>query len=297
MRALVIGLDIGGTKTHAVLSDGAGVLAEAQAGSANLASVGERAADEQLGAVLAELGPAPGSVRTVCAGAAGIESLGGTDRLTALLAARVPGAVVRVVHDTELVLAAAGLDHGVVVISGTGSSAWGRTVDGRSVRAGGWGYLLGDEGSGYAVAVASVRHALGLADRGMEPDALSAALLHECGLTRPAELISHFYARPERGHWARLAGLVFDLAGRSDPVCLRLVDETSRELAALVRTVCARLGTVLPVVCAGGQLRHQPLLAQRLRDGLAERGFSDVRILDRDPVHGAVRLALDRPGE
>ena len=64
------------------------------------------------------------------------------------------------------ILAAAGLDEGIALIAGTGSVAWGRDRTGRSARAGGWGYLLGDEGSGYAVVRETVRHALRLARPG-----------------------------------------------------------------------------------------------------------------------------------
>ena len=66
----------------------------------------------------------------------------------------------RIVHDTQLILAAADVQDGIALISGTGSVAWGRTPDGRTARAGGWGYLLGDEGSGYWVGRQAVRHAL-----------------------------------------------------------------------------------------------------------------------------------------
>jgi N-acetylglucosamine kinase-like BadF-type ATPase len=65
--------------------------------------------------------------------------------------ALVPGARVRVVHDAHLVLAAGGLDTGVALIAGTGSVAWGACPDGPDARAGGWGYLLGDEGSATAL--------------------------------------------------------------------------------------------------------------------------------------------------
>jgi N-acetylglucosamine kinase-like BadF-type ATPase len=69
------------------------------------------------------------------------------------------------------------------------------------------------------------------------------------------------------------------------------VDEAAAELAALVRTVADVLGSTGPLVCAGGLITHQPALLSRLRDALAVGGVTDVRLLDRDPVHGAVRIA------
>lgn len=292
MARLVLGLDIGGSKTHAVLSDGDLVLAEAYGPSANIASLGAEPAGAALSEVVRALGVLPGPVAVACAGAAGVESERERAGLAALIAERVPGARVRVVHDTRLLLAAAGLPHGVALISGTGSVAWGSTPDGRWARAGGWGYLLGDEGSGYAVATAAVRHVLGRADRGQAPDELGTALLARCALADVDELLSHFYAHTERVYWARTASVVFDLASSGDRVCSGLVDVAADELAELVRTVCARLDLTGPVVCAGGQLVHRPLLVRRLRAVLAAAGVNDVRVLDRDPVHGAVVLAL-----
>src|SRR3954452_4722829 len=125
----VLGLDVGGSKTHAVLSDGERVLAARLAASANPSSVGEAEAGRQLDAVFAQLG----SVRpaAVCAGAAGVDSTEAAERFRRLLAERAPSARIGVVHDTELVLAAAGSRTGTVVISGTGPVAWGRNPQGQ----------------------------------------------------------------------------------------------------------------------------------------------------------------------
>jgi N-acetylglucosamine kinase-like BadF-type ATPase len=293
---LVIGLDVGGSKTHAALSDGSRVLLETRGGSANLPSVGERLAGEELTGVLGRLLEAArsvgGRVVTVCAGAAGVETAREQDVMTALIGERVPGADIRVVHDSQIVLAAAELDHGIVLISGTGSVAWGAAPGQRHARAGGWGYLLGDEGSGYTLALAAVRHVLGRIDRGEGPDELTTALVGECGLAEREELLSHVYARPERGYWAARTGPVFRLAAHGEPVSRQLVAATAAALAALVRTVVHRLGWIGPVVCAGGQLVNQPELVTRLRAELVPDEITDVRVLDQPPVSGAVRLAL-----
>src|SRR3954470_5775403 len=235
MASPVLGLDVGGSKTHAVLSDGEQVLADVLAGSANPSSVGEAEAGRQLDAVFAQLG----SVRpaAVCAGAAGVDSVEAAERFRRLLGERAPAARVGVVHDTELVLAAAGSGTGIVVISGTGSVAWGRNPQGQVARAGGWGYLLGDEGSGYGVARDAVRHALRRLDRAAAPDRLTAALVEGCGLTGPEHLQERFYANPERRYWARQAGLVFACAAAGDPAARAILDGATTALATLVRTV------------------------------------------------------------
>src|SRR4051812_36218264 len=146
MAGPVLGLDVGGSKTHAVLSDGDNVLAEMLAGSANPSSVGEAEAGRQLDAVFAQLG----SVRpaAVCAGAAGVDSVEAAERFRRLLSERAPTARVGVVHDTELVLAAAGTSTGIVVISGTGSGGRGGQPPGQGAPARGWGDPVGGQGRG-----------------------------------------------------------------------------------------------------------------------------------------------------
>jgi N-acetylglucosamine kinase-like BadF-type ATPase len=301
----VLGLDIGGSKTHAILTDGGGAsVAECTAGSANIASVGHEAAASALDEIAGRLGAGNRTshgIHAVFAGAAGADTRDGRDRLAALLSRRFPGARIRVVHDTRIILAAGGLDAGTVLISGTGSAAWARTGEGREARAGGWGYLLGDEGSGYAVARSAVRNALSEHDGGLPAGPLTAQLLERTGAAQPADLLDLFYRNPERRYWAGLAGAVFVLAARGDRAGAAIVDDAARYLSGLAAAVSERLGTVPaapghagpPVLLAGGMLVNQPVLAGRVRELLGERGLADVRVLDRAPAWGAVKLALD----
>ncbi len=284
----VLGLDIGGSKTMALRAQDGVVVAQARAGSANLASAGVREAGRQLDLVLQRVDGY--GVRAVCAGAAGADTPEGRARLRDLLAERLPDAMIHVVHDSELLLAAAGLDDGVALISGTGSVAWGRRGD-RSVRAGGWGYLLGDQGSGYWVAREAVCRALARVDRGLPEDALGRALAAECGLRSTEQLLDHFYNHTDRRYWARRARIVFELAEAGDSSCRGIVDEAVAALAELVETVTGRLSFDGPVIAAGGLVVHQPLLQRELRRTLAECGVRDLRVLDTDPVSGALRLA------
>jgi glucosamine kinase len=285
----IVGLDVGGSKTHAVLADATGVRAEAVVGSANVASVGAGEATRQLSAALQRLGGT--DIAGVCAGAAGADSPEQRAQLAALISGLLPAAQVTVVHDAQLLLAAAGLDAGIALISGTGSVAWGIDPERRTWRAGGWGYLLGDEGSGYGVTRSAIRHVLARQDRDAAPDRLTAALLAGCGTASPERLQERFYANPERRYWARQAGVVFELAAAGDPAGQRIVDEAAQSLRSLVGTVAGVLRSAGPLVCAGGLITHQPELLARLRRDLAADGVTDVRLLDRDPVHGAVRLA------
>jgi glucosamine kinase len=308
----VLGLDIGGSKTHAILADavaagtvptdddGAAPLvqsvAECTVGSANIASVGPDEAAAALDDLAARLGigdPANHGIDAVFAGAAGADTPAARERLTNLLSRRFPEARIHVDHDTRIILAAGGLTAGTVLISGTGSAAWAKADGGPEARAGGWGYLLGDEGSGYAVARSAVRNALHESDDGLPAGPLTARLLVQTGAAEPADLLDLFYRRPERRYWAGLAGTVFALAA-SDAASAAIIDDAARHLAGLALTVNRRLGALpaaAPVLLAGGMLVNQPSLAGRVRELLVAGGFTDVRVLDRAPAWGAVQLA------
>jgi N-acetylglucosamine kinase-like BadF-type ATPase len=284
----ILGLDIGGSKTQAVRAEGGTVVAEALAGSANVSAAGPAEAGRQLDIILEQVGA--NGIRAVCAGAAGVDTPASEARLRSLLTERLPGALIEVVHDSQLILEAAGVGDGVAVISGTGSVAWGRRGE-EHFRAGGWGYLLGDEGSGYWVAREAVRRSLSRIDRAEPADRLSQQLSADCGLQFPEQLLDHFYAQPDRRYWAGRARVVFELAGDGDPVSRDIVDAAGSALAELAVTVAARLDLSGPVVLAGGLAVHQPALQQIVRNRLAERQITDIRVLGVDPVHGAVNLA------
>ena len=282
----VIGVDIGGSKTHGVRCVDGVAVTEAIAGSANIASVGRAEASRQLDGLLAQLGTA--DVEAVCAGAAGADGAESIATLERLFAERMPGARVAIVHDARLILAAAGQETGVALISGTGSVAWGVRPDGTDARAGGWGHLLGDEGSGYRVAVEAVRHALDRMDAGAPVDPLTATLLTQCGLSATEQLVDHFYSTQDRRYWAQRAPALLALAANGDPAAAMLLAGAADALAALAVRVLDRLGIPGPVVLGGGFAVHQPVLQQAVRDRLPD---TEVQVLTEEPVIGAVRIA------
>lgn len=297
MSPAVLGLHIGGSKTHAVRAgldtsvshDGEGGDAvEITEARANLSSVGHQGADAVLRRIAAAVGP---GISAVCMGAAGADTPASRAVLTALLTEHFPGAVIDVVHDTRIVLAAADLDAGAVVVAGTGSVAWGRSRDGREARAGGYGYLLGDEGGGYSVVRDSVREALREYYAGLEPGPLVKAIMAATASADALQLMDFFYARPEPDHWAGLAPLVLDLAAEGDPAAVRIQAEAAHSLATLARQVLGELGLDLPLVMAGALLVNQPQLAGAVARKVALEDPSGIRILDEAPVHGAVKLA------
>ncbi|WP_426997119.1 N-acetylglucosamine kinase [Pseudarthrobacter sp. N5] len=292
---MTLGIDIGGSKTHAQLALGGEAVAEAVAASANIASVGAVQArlnlDDLAGRLRSQLRGMALEPDRVVAGAAGADTAKDCLALEQLLQDLWPSASISVTHDTEIILAAAGLATGIVVISGTGTAAFAATPDGARYRAGGWGYILGDEGSGYGIVRAGVRHALELADAGFPDDPLTRDLLQATGAATAHDLMSLFYQVPERRIWARRSELVFTLAAAGNPASMRIIDEAAESLCSLVQTVSARAGLNGPVVFAGGIAQNQPGFMACVAAALARKGHNDVRILDRSPAHGALILA------
>jgi glucosamine kinase len=284
----LLGLDIGGTSSRArMVVDGA-IVAEAQAASASLTAAGSDSAAAALAELLAQL-PLGEPFDAICAGSAGSNVPGAQEFLAERLAPLTRDGTVIVVNDATLVLPAAGLDEGVAVICGTGSIAVG-TGPGHEARSGGFGYLLGDEGSGYWITRAAVRALLDRRDRGVPLGVLGEVLLTAAGAGHIDELQRMFYDFPHPRRWARHAPAVLDA---DDPAARSIAVEAAQALAGLADSAMRRLAAPagLPVVLGGGLMGHP-----RLREAaiIAVRGVlpgHEVRALTDPPVAGAVRLA------
>jgi glucosamine kinase len=286
----VLGLDIGGTRSRAQLCVDGEVVAESVAAGASLIAVGESGARAALAELLAQLPLQPRRrLDAICAGSAGASAPGARRFLTEHLAPLTRSGTLVIVRDAMLVLPAADLDEGVALICGTGSVAVGRHR-GAEVQVGGWGYLLGDEGSGYWVVRAALRELLDRRDRGLPQDDLGDRLLAATGTGQVSALHELFYREPHPRNWAGYAPVVLSSA---DPAATRITASAANALAGLAVSAADRLAAPvgLPIVLAGGLLSHAGLeAAVRLLIGAARPG-SDVRTLTRPPVTGAVRLA------
>lgn len=286
----VLGIDIGGTRSRARISADGRTVAEAEADSASLTAAGPATATASLSGLLAAL-PADVSrpFDAICVGTAGNSVLGTGEFLRQRLAPLARTATVVIVDDATLVLAAAGLDDGIAVVSGTGSKAVG-SYRGQRAQAGGWGYLLGDEGSGYWVVRAAIRELLDRGDRSAPSGELGTALLEATGAVGVDALHRQFFDHPQSRHWARLAPVVLD---SGDPAVVRIIGGAAEALAGLAVTVAERLDAPpgLPVALAGGLLRHQALAPAVISAVQAARPGAKVVTPTEPPVAGAVRLA------
>jgi N-acetylglucosamine kinase-like BadF-type ATPase len=278
----LLGLDIGGSSSRARLVEDGRIIAEAEGPGANVAALQPRIVERRLRALLADVAARP---IACCAGSAGAEVPAGRQRLERILSALLPDCRITVVHDARLVLAAAGLEAGIALISGTGSVAYGRDGSGREARAGGWGWLVGDDGSGAWLAREAAREVMLRSDSGEPLGRLGDAMLAAAGARGATDLIGRLNALNEPREWAAVAGVVFEAASHDAGAAL-LVERTASALADLVGLVRRQLSIDGPLVLAGGQLLNQPRLesAVRKRLGAATR-------LQEAPVAGAVRLA------
>jgi glucosamine kinase len=278
---LVLGLDIGGTSSRGRLSQGGRIVADAVAGGANVTTVDPKLVEERLTDLIAQLGsPHPAAC---CAGAAGSEFPDGRRRLEELLARLLPGSRVLVVHDTRLVLAAAGLESGIALIAGTGSVAHGRDAAGNEARVGGWGWLLGDEGGGAWIVREALRELMRRRDAGEPVSPLGDAMLSATSTRDVLELAGKLEGDHQAAHWAAHARVVIESA---DPAAAQIRERAAEALAALVEQVRARLSIDGPVVMAGGLLHNFPVLEAAVR----ERVGKSI-LLSAEPVAGAVRIA------
>jgi N-acetylglucosamine kinase-like BadF-type ATPase len=289
----VIGLDIGGTKTRGVRFEQGQAVADESVGSSNVQNVSREEAARHLAELFAKIGG--GEVAQVYAGAGGIATAHDAAALAALIAPHAPGAKITVVHDSRLLLAAGGASTGVAVIAGTGSAAWGKNARGEEARAGGWGYLLGDEGSGYWLGREAVRHSLRRMNQGLEPDELTKALLQSCNIEDPNKLIALFHsAETGRRYWAQKARLVVEAADAGHAPSQALVEQAGRDLAGLAAIALRKLGIQGPVILGSGLGMNVVRLQDSFKRSLAAEGVTDVRILERDPVFGVLQLVAEQ---
>jgi N-acetylglucosamine kinase-like BadF-type ATPase len=184
-----------------------------------------------------------------------------------------------------------------VIISGTGSIAFGRTGRNQAARAGGWGHILGDEGSGYWIGRQALRAVARAADGRGPATALTHRVLNHFAVQQAADLIGEVYDRQLRHHTlAQLARVVQQARDEGDEVATQILEQAAHELVRAARSVVERLhmrDEAFSFVLAGGVFTGVPWLADELSrrlPGLAARG--DVRRLEVEPALGSVRLAL-----
>ncbi|MFI6321028.1 N-acetylglucosamine kinase [Nonomuraea sp. NPDC050556] len=279
---LLAGIDVGGTKTHVRVVAGSTVLHDQVVPSTGWSATPVDEAADWLAALL------PRPVSFVAVGAQGCEERSSCALLRTALEDRL-GIPALVVNDAELLVPAAGLTDGIALVAGTGAIAV-HSGD-RMLRAGGWGWVLGDDGSASALVRQAARAVLARTDRGDPPDALGHALLRSVGVPTVAALAHTLSWGDGPEHWGRHAPAVVAAAGSSSDA-RQVLDEGARALVTLVETLVRRGVTTRDVVVAGGLITNVPTYWAKFRALLSER-LAEVRptLLPHPPVAGAIALA------
>jgi N-acetylglucosamine kinase-like BadF-type ATPase len=294
----VVGVDAGGTKTTAVLARGDKTVRTASGGSANPSLVG---VDGAAGVILRAIREACGarksdSIAAIYVGAAGAGSVQIARELQDIIAAAYPKPVVRVGDDVEIALRAA-IPHGpgIVVIAGTGSIALAIDARGAQHRAGGFGYLLGDEGSAAWIGFEAVRLLSRVYDgRARDEETSRLVARHLAAPDRPSLIRAVYGERVNVAEIAALAPSIIAFAGKGNRASLAIVESAAEHLARLVIDVAAAatLTESKPVVAfSGGLLCEEHLLVTLLRASIAASIPNANIVSGAEPVLGAVRLA------
>lgn len=301
----VLGLDAGGTRTVCLLAraeDGT-ILGRGVGGPGNVRAAGEgRVAasfGEAIAAAFADAGCTPGPVAAVVTGAAGAAREDDRAMVERALRGVVVAGRYLVTNDAAIALRAALPDGpGVLLIAGTGSIGYGRTAADEEVRSGGWGYLLDDAGSAYAVGLAGLAAVLRAHDGRGAATALGAILLDAWELRAPGEIIGRVYQQPvPRETIAALAPLVAEAARAGDAPATAIVAAAGAALGEIAVATLRKLGTprdaTVPLITDGGFLRAAgDLLLPPLLGTIAAQGLSVAqRQATVEAAHGAVALA------
>lgn len=289
---LVVGIDVGGTKTHLRALAGGELVADRVRSSSGWRPHAPAAAAAWLAALLDDALPAGLRPAALAVGGHACE----TPRQCAAVRAALGDVLdvpALVVGDAELLVPAAGLEKGVGLVAGTGSVAVGHAADGTPVQVGGWGAVLGDEGGSAGLVREAARACWAAHDRGEAPDALAAALLAALDVPEVPALGAALESASEvSAEWGRHAPALFSAAEAGSRLALEVIAAGGRSLAALVARLADRGLAVDDVVVAGSTVLAQPLLygafTAALADALPGARPHPLRV---PPVNGAVALA------
>jgi glucosamine kinase len=302
VSAIVIGIDGGGTKTRAIVADADGKWIADVVGPASAVRPGK--ADHSADVIAQTVADALASCemthvrpRVLCVGVAGVGREPEREALwQALLARDLADDVVIHADFTVALDDAFGDGPGILLISGTGSVAFGRSPGGSSARAGGWGPVMGDEGSGAWIGRRALSVVCGAADGREPPTALTGAVLTAAQVNDVPGLVE-WAGNAAPAQLATLAPVVMSVADAGDLRANSLVTLAVEELVLHIRALALALfvdeRAAIPVAFTGGMLSKGTTLRKRLEHRMRSAvPGAHLQAGDVDPARGAVRGAL-----
>ncbi len=290
---MIAGIDGGGTHTRLEIRDGENkVLCREVFGPFNLNSIGEEAFRKLLRQVFDFCG-GMASCEKLCVGAAGISNPAVGEILAQELSASGFAGRFTLRGDQEIALRGAMDEPGVAVISGTGSICFGKNKAGQTARSGGYGHLIDDGGSGYALGRAAFAEAVRALDgRGGDPEIL-AAVLARLDAKTPGELVAFVYGPgTDKSAIAQFSAIVLHQAEKGNRRAKELLEEQARELYLLADAVQRQLGLHgCPIALLGGLLEADNVYRTVVARTLSPLG--NVIYPAHDALWGAAQMAWE----
>jgi len=298
---IIFGIDGGGTYSRLALANTDGkVIASSESGSTNIYSVSKEEVFDNLTKLLdSALKTAGLEKKDISAGCIGSAGLGREkeqvifreffDKLFQ------PGFPVMLCGDGEILLCG-GLDNfeGYCLIAGTGSIALGRSQEGKLVRSGGYGYMIGDEGSAAWIGKESISRLMRSLDNRDLPTRMSDEVLKAAGLKECSELIYYVHYSADKAQVASLAPVVTAAARKGDPLAMDILYKGAEELSLLVKSVLEQSPWIdkKELVLSGGVFKNNEIVTQKLKEILSEKfpGLS-VSMPKGTALEGACMLA------
>jgi glucosamine kinase len=302
--AIYLGIDGGGSKTSCLIGDETSILGAGTGGASNVVRVGEAQTRQSLTTAIRQAcrvaNLEPSQIAGVCVGLAGAARPEVSELVRGIVSEVISGKIkpaeIKVVGDMVIALEAAfGSGPGVIVISGTGSIAYGRNHEGQTARAGGWGFAISDEGSGHWTGRTAVAAAIGAWDENPGQSLpLIEILLKSWHLETIEQLVPAANATPPPD-FAALFPAVLSLADSGDRVARDVLSQAGAHLATLAGTLLRRLfpnyGAV-PVAMSGGVFASSALVRQVFYNTLGSahpNATLNPNVVE--PVRGALELA------
>lgn len=299
----VAGLDGGGTKTAVTIADENGsIVHEFAVGALNINGQDEVSVRAALAEICAEIGRAlPGGLAAcavICLGAAGISNPVVSGLMTSGLREGGYGGELVLVGDHETALCGAhdGL-YGAILIAGTGSIAYGRNGNGDTHRAGGFGHLIDDEGSGYSIGRDLLSAVVRSSDGREEPTVITNLVYERLGIGSVREIVGFVYDKNRnKKEIAAIAPLLSAACESGDRAALRIAQ---RNADALAETACAVTGRLElqdgELALLGSVLTRNRHVRERFIETMSrlQPGLSCIEP-KRDASYGAVLLALEK---
>ena len=296
--ALYLGIDGGGSKTQCAVGDEFTILGRGAAGTAKLTRVTEKQARENLRAAIEQACAAAGvtasQIARACYGVAGVSNLQNAERARKM-ASEITDAEIVISGDMNIALEAAfSGGPGMVVVAGTGSIAYGSNERGDTARAGGWGPIISDEGSGDWIGRAAVALALRAHDAG-ETTSFMPAIMNTWHLATYDDVVRYVGSSPPPD-FAALFPHVNQHATEGDDLARGILLRAAAELSEICHIVLRRLWPAIQapaeVAMTGGVFRNSSVVRDAFSSVIrGRRPHVRVALCERDPVEGALAMA------